>query len=450
MPHLTGALITRVDRPLPSLFVISLEAEHRSQFLALAGGPERPQAAAAWLPTRPRGQAADAQVRGLREKLEGGRIVESTLFRGIPRLVVRRGETSYVVTLSPPGLTASLAPSPLTLITPAEIATDLDEDQMAALARAGDTFVAAHAHGLAERERTIATRAIARAEAKLRRRIEAIEGDGQAVAKADEEAAHARLFVPAAHQASPGAEELVTTDWSTGEAHEIRFRLTGDRPARAELETIFARAKRLRKGLELGRKRSDEARHALELLQASARRVALAEDSAAVRREIAHLTEALPGDVRVDRRDLGEPASKPHGSPSPTGRLPYRAFRSGTGVPLLVGKGSEDNDRLTVGIARPHDWFLHAKQAKGAHVIAVRPDKNRPLHPGALLDGALLAAHFSSERDEAVVDVQCCERRHLRKRKGAPPGLVELTREKIIAVRRDDAALTRLLATENR
>jgi len=73
----------------------------------------------------------------------------------------------------------------------------------------------------------------------------------------------------------------------------------------------------------------------------------------------------------------------------------------------------------------------------------------RGAQPGAqaLLDAATLAAHFSSARGEEAVEVAWCERRHVRKPKGASPGLVVMLREKTIQLRMESARLQRLLQT---
>jgi predicted ribosome quality control (RQC) complex YloA/Tae2 family protein len=65
-----------------------------------------------------------------------------------------------------------------------------------------------------------------------------------------------------------------------------------------------------------------------------------------------------------------------------------------------------------------------------------------------LLDAAMLAAHFSSGRGELVVDVAATRRKHVQKGKGQAAGAVRYSQERNVAVRADDARLTRLLASE--
>jgi predicted ribosome quality control (RQC) complex YloA/Tae2 family protein len=91
--------------------------------------------------------------------------------------------------------------------------------------------------------------------------------------------------------------------------------------------------------------------------------------------------------------------------------------------------------------------WLHAKGATGAHVI-VRLEKGRSCPADLLVEAAHLAAHFSSARDEGVVEVEYTSRRYVRKPRGSPPGLVVVDREKVILLRREEQTLRRLLESE--
>jgi len=114
---------------------------------------------------------------------------------------------------------------------------------------------------------------------------------------------------------------------------------------------------------------------------------------------------------------------------------------------VLVGRGASDNDELTLHVARPHDLWLHAKGQPGAHVV-VRLTKGHEAPAELLVDAAHLAAHFSDARGEAVVDVTYVSRRYVRKRRGSPPGQVQVDREKVLVLRVDGARLASLLARE--
>lgn len=144
------------------------------------------------------------------------------------------------------------------------------------------------------------------------------------------------------------------------------------------------------------------------------------------------------------------PQPKPQRGPQSAGRAPqkrapYRAFRSQRGVPILVGRGAEKNDELTFKVARGNDWWMHTRDAAGAHVVVVTD--GRPIDEATLLDAATLAVHFSSLRDEAQVDVSYTQRKSVKKPPKSKPGLVSVAGAKTIRVRMEADRLTRLLAT---
>jgi predicted ribosome quality control (RQC) complex YloA/Tae2 family protein len=113
------------------------------------------------------------------------------------------------------------------------------------------------------------------------------------------------------------------------------------------------------------------------------------------------------------------------------------------GWPILVGKDARGNDQLTTRHAAPGDLFLHVRAASGSHVIVPTP-RGKSVPKETLLDAAELACLYSSRARAEHNEVDYTERRHVRKPKGSPPGLVELLRARTLRVLRDDARRQRL------
>ncbi|MBN8613329.1 MAG: DUF814 domain-containing protein, partial [Deltaproteobacteria bacterium] len=128
----------------------------------------------------------------------------------------------------------------------------------------------------------------------------------------------------------------------------------------------------------------------------------------------------------------------------PEPRVPYRRMVGSGDREIRVGKGARDNDALTQKHAAPHDLWLHARGVPGAHVV-VPLAKGETCPPELLLDAATLAAHFSDRKNDRVVEVDHVARGHVRKRKGMPPGKVEVNHPKTLAVRMEPKRLERLL-----
>jgi predicted ribosome quality control (RQC) complex YloA/Tae2 family protein len=113
---------------------------------------------------------------------------------------------------------------------------------------------------------------------------------------------------------------------------------------------------------------------------------------------------------------------------------PYRTLVF-DGFEVLVGRGDEDNDRLTFEIGEPHDLWMHvAGGTPGSHVIVRNPGKGEV--PREVIErAAAAAAWYSKSRSAARVEVHVCRVADVSKPRGAPTGLVELARWKSVKVR---------------
>jgi predicted ribosome quality control (RQC) complex YloA/Tae2 family protein len=292
-------------------------------------------------------------------------------------------------------------------------------------------------------EAVVVERAIRKAESRLERRAAAITGDLAKMAATTALAARAVHLVPVARKAKRGATELRGPDYENG--GEIVLPLDPGKVPQAQLEALFARAKRMKAGREVAEARLAETRRAHETLGKI--RATLAESPSLDAEEIAALRTSAKAAAPKDVAFGGPDGASPHPRGSSQKHNAFRRFRTPRGTLVLVGKGSADNDELTFRVASPHDLWLHAKDRRGAHVI-VPLRKSEALPDGALVDAATLAAHFSDARDEALVDVQYTARKYVRKMKGGPGGAVVVEREKVLVLRVDRARVAQLLDGE--
>ncbi|NQV42289.1 MAG: DUF814 domain-containing protein [Candidatus Marinimicrobia bacterium] len=116
-------------------------------------------------------------------------------------------------------------------------------------------------------------------------------------------------------------------------------------------------------------------------------------------------------------------------------RKPYKSYASPGGFDILVGRSSQDNDTLTFKVANKNDWWFHARQVRGSHVIL--RTGNRPPQHNDIVAAAEHAARNSKAKHSGVVVVQYCQRKHLSKPKGAHPGAVLVNHEQSITIKLD-------------
>jgi predicted ribosome quality control (RQC) complex YloA/Tae2 family protein len=107
-----------------------------------------------------------------------------------------------------------------------------------------------------------------------------------------------------------------------------------------------------------------------------------------------------------------------------------RVYLTSQGLSLLVGRGARENQQLTFTTARPDDWWLHARDVPGAHVV-VRDPEGRAGEADRR-EAAEVAAFFSGHRAEAQVDVHVTRRRNVRP--GGAPGRVRVLQSETLRV----------------
>ena len=106
---------------------------------------------------------------------------------------------------------------------------------------------------------------------------------------------------------------------------------------------------------------------------------------------------------------------------------PYRSVMV-EGFEILIGKGDEENDRLTFEVAAPDDLWLHVGSgAAGSHVVIRNPEK-LDVAKDVVRRAAELAAWHSKARAAGRVEVHVCRVSDVTKRRGAPAVEVMLRR----------------------
>jgi predicted ribosome quality control (RQC) complex YloA/Tae2 family protein len=113
---------------------------------------------------------------------------------------------------------------------------------------------------------------------------------------------------------------------------------------------------------------------------------------------------------------------------------PYRTVVL-DGFEVLIGRGAGDNDYLTFDVAEPHDVWMHvAGGTPGSHVVIRNPDRIEV--PRAVIEAAAAAsAWYSKARGSPRVEVHYCRAGDVKKPRGAPAGLVEISKYKSVKVR---------------
>ena len=275
--------------------------------------------------------------------------------------------------------------------------------------------------------------------ASARRARERLAEEAGRVPAAEHDRRVADLLKQNLHALRRGMAEAVLTEWTEDGPRQLRVALDPALPPRENMERWYRRYRRIA---------DSAARVAARDAEVAARQAALgalaAEIDGAALERLPRLEKEARRLGAAPRRAAEPGRRRRREEPLP----PYRTFRSLSGASVLVGRGAEANDALTLRVARGNDLWLHARGRTGAHVV-IRLGKGEGPDQDTLLDAAHLAVHFSDARGEPQAEVDYTRAKHVRKPKGAAAGAVTYSQERVLLLRAEPARLERLLGEED-
>ncbi|MCI5613604.1 MAG: NFACT family protein [Agathobacter sp.] len=126
-------------------------------------------------------------------------------------------------------------------------------------------------------------------------------------------------------------------------------------------------------------------------------------------------------DIKQELVDFGF-IKKGRGQKRNTGKSKPLHYRSSDGFDIYVGKNNYQNDELTFKFATGNDWWFHAKNMPGSHVIV--KSENRELPDRVFEEAASLAAYYSKGRGAEKVEIDYLQKKNVKKPNKSAPGFV--------------------------
>ncbi len=267
-----------------------------------------------------------------------------------------------------------------------------------------------------ERRRSAVSRRITTALKRKRRAIKKVRAELGGADEADEHRRRGHLLLTRQSEIRKGARrvELIDYDGTTPVEIELAPALTPSQNA----DAFFRRARK-------AERRAEAVPRRLADLEQDERRLQALADS---------VGRAAGDEIADLESEFRAPAARRRRAAEGGVRARYRTYTVAGGWEVLVGKSNRDNDVLTHRIARPSDLWFHVRQAPGSHVILRRQGRKAEPDRQAILEAAAIAAFHSKAGRSTKVPVCYTERRHVRKPRGARPGLAVVSREKVVFV----------------
>eukprot|EP00890_Picochlorum_soloecismus_P000065 jgi/Picsp_1/1059/NSC_04543-R1_fibronectin-binding a domain protein len=311
-----------------------------------------------------------------------------------------------------------------------------DKEDDGPLAFFGKYFSSFQTKNESQKVKSSLIKAIRKSKEKLTKKLNSLEEQENSSKHFEDAKRKADMIMSNLHQIRPNQDVLEAEDWETGEIKKVMLDPTKNAVENAEV--LYKLARKQKRGAAKILPLKEECLTNSEYLNESEMMVTgvSCEDKDAI--EILRQIEfeliangvikssALHKQTEKSLRKARKLKSKSvAGEP--------RRFLSPSGFEILVGRSSQQNDELSMSIAKPGDVWMHARGVPGAHVIM----RSSPKIPSEddLMFAANLAAYYSKASNLAKVDVSIADPKYLSKSKGAKPGQVVVRKETVIVAK---------------
>ncbi len=210
------------------------------------------------------------------------------------------------------------------------------------------------------------------------------------------------------YDAVPGAKSIEVVNYYTNEP--LTIPLDSTLTATENAKKYFDKYGKLKRTYEALTELTKEVKEEIEHLES----ISAALDIALLEEDLVEIKEELT-DSGYIRRKGGNRKVK----------ITSRPFHylSSDGFHIYVGKNNYQNDELTFKFATGNDWWFHAKNMPGSHVV-VKTEGAEELPDRTFEEAARLAAYYSKGRGQDKVEIDYIQKKHVKKPGGAKPGFV--------------------------
>ncbi len=210
------------------------------------------------------------------------------------------------------------------------------------------------------------------------------------------------------YSAPPGAKSLDALNYYTNET--VTIPLDPTLTATENAKKYFDKYGKLKRTFEALSQLTEEVKSEIEHLES----ISASLDIALHEEDLVQIKEELTESGYI-RKKSGTKKQKVTSRPF--------HYISSDGFDIYVGKNNYQNDELTFKLASGNDWWFHAKQMPGSHVV-VRLGNAEDLPDRTFEEAARLAAYYSKGRGQEKVEIDYIQKKHVKKPSGAKPGFV--------------------------
>ena len=226
---------------------------------------------------------------------------------------------------------------------------------------------------------------------------------------------YGELITAYGYNLEPGAKELTCLNYYTNE--EIRIPLNELYTPMENAKRYFEKYNKLKRTFEHLSQLSLETKEELEHLES----IRTSLDIAVAEEDLVQLKEELMDFGYVKRKYKQKNPNQKSMKKVKITSKPFH-YISTDGYHMYVGKNNFQNDELTFNFAVGNDWWFHAKNMPGSHVIVKTNGDELP--DRTFEEAGRLAAYYSSGRENDKVEIDYTEKKNVKKPSGGKPGFV--------------------------
>ena len=229
--------------------------------------------------------------------------------------------------------------------------------------------------------------------------------------KRDKYRVYGELLNTYGYSLESGARELECVNYYTDEP--VKIPLDPQLSASENAKKYFDRYGKLKRTAEALQERIEESRRDVAQLRSIAEALEIARsegDLAQIRQELADYgyihSRPASGAGKKKRQEASRPLH----------------YLSSDGFDIYVGKNNYQNDEVSFKIASGNDWWFHANDIPGSHVIVKSGGAELP--DRTFEEAGRLAAYYSGARTAPKVEIDYTLRKNLHRPTGGRPGFV--------------------------
>lgn len=248
------------------------------------------------------------------------------------------------------------------------------------------------------------------ARTRLIKKINALQGDLCSCADKDKYRRYGDLITSNLNNIKKGSTSAELIDYYSESLENVCVKLDIKLSASQNAQKYYKKYNKLKKGEAEIAKQIEIAKGELEYINGVFEAFSIAENESDI------------GEIRRELYESGYASKMKNYTPGKQPLPKLLEFVTTNGYRVVCGKNNIQNERVTHKIASRSDYWFHAKNYHGSHVVMLCGNDEPPAED--FTEAAIIAAYYSQAREGRNVEVDYTRVYNLKKPPNAKPGLV--------------------------